>query len=206
MDGNFLVSFLWKRAQGSLAHLRPLDLIRTHDRIAWTPIKINQRCGMRASHITRGMRTIHATCGNRCPEIVEVNKLDTPSMTRPSPIQTSEPTSTSCFSGAHLRTSDIGTLPKYVLNPIHVASGSFPSLETTRRTILRRPSAPMITSAWRISPVLSLTEGRNVGELGSTIEVLVSFSGGVSGTGTTDSIAAPNVTRAPADEARLCSV
>src|SRR6266702_2551209 len=127
-------------------------------------------------------------------------KLDAPSTARPSPTQYNHP-SASCLRGACLRMSDIGTLPVYTLNPVEVASGSG-SPVTARRTMLRRPSAPTITSAWRISPVLSLTLGRNVHVLGPAIEVLVAFSGGASGAGSTDSTSAPKVTRAPADKAR----
>src|SRR6266404_5565671 len=140
------------------------------------------------------------TQGSSCRDLQKGTKIDSPSTARPSPIQTDQP-SASCLRGAYLQISDIGTLPVYTLSPVGVASTSA-SPVTTRRTTLRCPSAPTITSAWRISPVLSLTLGRNVHELGPAIKSLVLFSGGASGAGCTDSTTAPKVTRAPADKAR----
>lgn len=130
--------------------------------------------------------------------------VNAPSTTRPSPTQDSQPTSVSCFSGGYLRTSVIGTQPVYMVIPIGVTFGPSSSSVTTGRTMLRWPSAPMMTSAWRISPVLSLTVGRNVCELGPGIEVLVvPFSGRSSSrAGSTDWTVTPKCTRAPADEAR----
>lgn len=127
-------------------------------------------------------------------------KLDAPNTARPSPTQATHP-SAIFLRGAYLRISDIDTLPVYIPIPVESTGGSSSSV-TTGRTMLHCPSAPMTTSAWRISPVLSLTLGRNVHELGPAIEVLVSFSGGASGAGATDSTTAPKDMRAPTDKAR----
>jgi len=95
-----------------------------------------------------------------------------------------------------------------MLNPIDVASVSSSSSVTTRRTMLPRPSAPIMTSAWRTSPDLSLTVGRNGRELDPVIEVLavVPFTESSSRAGSTDWTVTPNFTRAPADEARRCKI
>jgi len=136
-----------------------------------------------------------------CRIVAEI--VNAPSTTRPSPTQDIQPASASCLSGGYLRTSVIGTQPVYIVIPTGVAFGPSSSSVTTRRTMLRWPSAPMMTSAWRISPVLSLTVGRNVLELGPAIEVLVvPFSGRSSRAGSTDWTVTPKCTRAPADEAR----